>query len=190
MTPRVDDEAQTATEDDIRRLYSELARRAEVRDWYCENDFSEALKALQAQPTSAIKRPLAINTNPADGSVATLGRDGDVILGFYLDEDAPKDVEVSLTIGGTGVRGCPITLRPGEMTPFFGDAASCSRTDFFPIMAVNYSETHVHGDPEALGRASAIYGFLPSAARRWVATSSHALPGGAMVCHGYFGYGK
>ena len=107
-------------------------------------------------------------------------------MGFYLDQDAPSSCEVTIRIGGVPVRGCSMTtLRPGKMTPFFGDAAS--PTDFFPIIAICYSEIHVFGDPEFLRHASVVYGFLPTAARRWIAGSTHALPGGAVVRNGQFG---
>ena len=169
------------TESDVGGLYAELARRVDARDWF--DDGSVAIGALLAQPTSVLTSRLDIRRNHVDGSVATLSRDGDVLMGFYLDKDAPCPCEVSVAIGGVHVRGHPIALRPGEMTRFFGDSR-----DVFPIIAICYSELHAFGDPEVLRHASAVYGLLPTEARRSIALSTHALPGGAVVRDGNFGY--
>ena len=175
----------SVTEEEVRSLYAELAQRASARDW--SDDVTIAVSALLSQPTSVLISRLSINSNRIDGSVANLSRDGDVVMGFYLDQDAPSSCEVTVGIGGVPVRGCPMTtLHPGKMTPFFGDAAS--PMDFFPIIAICYSETHVFGDPEVLRHASVVYGLLPTAARRRIAGSTHALPRGAVVRDGHFGY--
>ena len=170
-------------EEEVRCLYVELARRAVERDW--SDDASVAIGALLSQPTSVLTRRLDVRRNPVDGLVATVSRDGDVVMGFYLDEDAAAAVRLCVEIGGKPVCGHPIELRPGEMTPFFGSLSEGSRC-FFPIIAVQYSEMHVYAEPEdVLKHVSVVYGMLSSAgARRWVATATHVLPGGATVCHG------
>ena len=175
--------------DDVHKLYEELSRRAEAHDW--SDDVSNVFSALMTQPTALLTarlEPLARR----DGSYASLVRNGDVVLGFYMDADPPMDacvhdLKLTCTIGGVEVRGGALALRPGKMTPFFGDAASS--IDFLPIMAIQYSEIHVFGHPEVLQHVSAVYGVLQAApARSWVATTAHFLPGGAVVRDRYFGY--
>ena len=169
------------TKSEVSGLYAELARRVDERDW--SDDASVAVGALLAQPTSVLTSRLDIRDH-IDGSIATLSRDGDVLMGFYLDKDAPCSCEVSVAIGGVHVSGHPIALRPGEMTPFFGEASR----DVFPSIAISCSEMHAFGHPDILKHASAIYGLLPTEARRSIALSTHTLPGGAVVRDGNFGY--
>ena len=112
-----------------------------------------------------------------------LARDGDV--GFYMDEGAPATpvCEIEIEIGGVPVRGGPLVIRPGRLTSFFPGSS-----DFFPILGIASSQVRVHGDPALMPHVSAVYGLLQPPVRRWIATATHALPGGARVQGGCFGY--
>jgi hypothetical protein len=168
--------------DEIGVLYRELSRRAERHDWFADDGALCALCALRTQNVSLVTSPLIKSDRSYDGSYASLARDGDVIMGFYMDA-AGATGEATLSIGGVPFRGGPRMLRPGKMTPFFDDPAVP-----FPIIAINYSEIHIYGDPARLAHVSVVYGFLADTARRWIATATHALPEGGVVADGYFGY--
>ena len=169
--------------DEVRGLYDELAKRAEARDWSC--DIAEAVSALLTRSASLLACPLVVESvEKCDGSVASITRNGDVVAGLYLGDDAPAACDATLTVGGVTVRGGPLALRPGKLTSFFGDSGG-----FFPILAIAYSEIHVFGNPDLLKHVSVVFGLLSQpAARRCVALDAHELPGGAFVRDGYFGY--
>jgi len=154
-------------ESEVHGLYTELAKRVNERDWFDYDNAEAAIRALLEQPTSVLKMRLDIRENPVDGSVANVCRAGDVVIGFYLDEDAGAPCEVSITVGSVPIEGHPIVLHPGEVTRFYG-----ASHEVFPIIGVCYSELHLFGDAEILKHASVVYGLFSSRnVRAWIATN-------------------
>ena len=79
-------DAAVASSSEVLELYEELARRADASDWSV--DSSDALSALLTQRTCTSLltcRLQGLQTTARDGSYTTLARNGDVVLGFYMD---------------------------------------------------------------------------------------------------------
>lgn len=171
----------------IQELYVELARRADKRDW--SDNFESAILLLSHQSTSLIIHRLSLHAvNALNALHGIVERHGDVIIGFYLDDDGRAPCQVKLNIGGVDVNnGQHITLMPGKLTSFFGspEALPC---DFFPIIAISYSMINMFGNLDDLKRVHVVYGLLPNYARKSIATMDHVCPCGAIVRNGWFGY--
>lgn len=169
----------------VQELYAELARCANKRDW--SDNLESAVSLLSVQETSLVICRLSLNQSQTMHGIVE--RNGDVIIGFYLDDDNGAPCKVKLNIGGVDV-GQYITLLPGKLTSFFG-SMEAHTNEFFPIIAISYSMINMFGNLDDLcdlRRVSVVYGLLPKNARILVATTSHVFPGGAILRDGNFGY--
>jgi hypothetical protein len=110
----------------------------------------------------------------------TVPRNGDIVVGFYLDEKSEQSLTINITIGGVI---CPsLTLLPGEFKYFFENT-------YFPIIAIHSSETHI--ETEDYSNLFIIYGFAQTLLRKYLVQNTYNLNLNnkkAVIRDGYFGY--
>lgn len=79
-----------------------------------------------------VKEPIGIDPNR---SYCTIQRNGDIVVGFYLDKSASSHRLIQSTIGGIPLED--LEIQPGEFVYIF------ENTHVYPIISVCYSELHV-----------------------------------------------
>lgn len=112
----------------------------------------------------------------------TLARHGDLIAGFYLDQNATASRKLSLKIGGVEIRQ-ELIVHPGEFVYFF-------KNTVFPILAIAFSETHL--EAESYDDLWVIYAIIiDTKIRREIAGGTHIANSNKEDCaiiRGHFGY--
>jgi hypothetical protein len=113
---------------------------------------------------------------------STIKRNGDMVVGFYLDENMQTSRLLQLTIGGESLPN--LEIQPGKFVYIF------ENTHVYPIISVVYSELHVTTD--TCDGLYVVYGMIrESDLRRKMATNKQIikLTSGKLACfRGCFGY--
>lgn len=140
---------------DINQLLQEynklLGEKVTLQDWTC--NLQDCLLGLLKSPVTILKQPCEKD----------IQRNGDIVVGFYLDPAAQQSLTLDLTIGGTDMN--KISIQPGEFKYFFESYT------YFPIIAIQYTMTRVHTTDYT--NLSIIYGYKCTCIRRHLATKIH-----------------
>jgi hypothetical protein len=127
-----------------------LGEKVTSQDW--TYNLQDCLLGLLKSPVTILKQPCEKD----------IQRNGDIVVGFYLDPAAPQSLTLDLTIGGTDMN--KISIQPGEFKYFF-------ESTYFPIIAIQYTMTRVHTTDYT--NLSIIYGYARTCIRRHMATKIH-----------------
>jgi hypothetical protein len=116
---------------------------------------------------------------------STIRRNGDIVVGFYLDDTARISKSLELTIGGQPLPD--LEVQPGKFAYIF------ENTHVYPIISVAYSELHITTDDcSELDGLYVIYALIKDQyLRREIATTAQVikLGSGKIACfRGNFGY--
>ena len=140
---------------DINQLLQEynklLGEKVTSQDW--TYNLQDCLLGMLKSPVTILKQPCEKD----------IQRNGDIVVGFYLDPAAPQSLTLDLTIGGTDMN--KISIQPGEFKYFFESYT------YFPIIAIQYTMTRVHTTDYT--NLSIIYGYARTCIRRHMATKIH-----------------
>lgn len=128
-----------------------------------------------------IKYPVTLDSNKI---YSTIQRNGDIVVGFYLDENAVISKLLQLEIGGQPFPD--LEVQPGKFVYTF------ENTHTYPIISVAYSELHITtNDYDGL---YVIYALIKdSHLRREIATNNYILnlkSGKIALIQGMCGYVK
>jgi hypothetical protein len=108
-------------------------------------------------------------------------RNGDILVGFYLEE-GNDPVEIKITCGGTKMKN--LMLYPGECSYFL------NKKHMFPIISIQYSEIHINTvgeNPLNFTGVSCIFALLQTDFRRLLATSPIIFEGtNQLVVHNHY----
>jgi len=165
----------------MNHVYTTLRERVKHKDWNRSGE--DGLKELFENKLDVvlINEPLLIT--PTVKPYCPIQRNGDMVVGFYLDANAIAPTSLQLTIGGIPLQN--LDIHPGEFAYTFED------THVFPLISIVYSELHiVANDYSGL---YVIYALLKDDLRRKLACEKHVLKlnsGKIAVCRGGFGYCK
>ena len=109
-------------------IWSSIKDRVEKKQWY--KTVGESLMELCTQNTSVA---LHIENHLQVKEHTSVPRNGDIIVGFYLDSSNTTSVSYSISIGG--YMACETTtIHPGEFRYCF------ENTHVFPLIGLQYSE--------------------------------------------------
>lgn len=113
---------------DINQLLQEynklLGEKVTSQDW--TYNLQDCLLGLLKSPVTILKQPCEKD----------IQRNGDIVVGFYLDPAAQQSLTLDLTIGGTDMN--KISIQPGEFKYFFESYT------YFPNCNSIYNDTCAH----------------------------------------------
>lgn len=159
----------------MEQIWKRIQHDVEKKNW--NRDSSEGLHELFDKGLDVI-----LSKYPVKGK--TIERNGDIVVGFYLEEGAAKErMALALSIGGVDLPS--LDIAPGEFV------YALEGTHVYPMIAVAYSEMHIHA--EDMDGLYVIYGVIgESSVRRELATNGNVLRFAsgtiANVRGGCFGY--
>ena len=155
---------------DINQLLNEyhelLKHKISCKDWI-ESETGVALSLL-----GLLQSPVMLHKQPCESQV---NRNGDIVVGFYLDENATQSATLDINIGGVDV--CTIMIQPGEFKYFF-------KTTYYPIITTHYTMAHVK--TKDYTNLSIIYGYARTCIRKYMGThpfnSEHTVSAFGFTC--------
>jgi hypothetical protein len=116
----------------------------------------------------------------------TIKRNGDIVVGFYLDDSIQTPMTLQMTIGGVSLS--ELEIKPGEFVYVF------ENTHVYPLLSVAYSELHLTTPTNDCNGLYVIYALInESHIRREIAMTPQILnlSSGKVACfRGCFGYLK
>jgi hypothetical protein len=164
----------------MEKLWKSIKKDVQNRKW----DTNGLQEMIDKQLDVILVKEL-INFDADKKNISTISKNGDIVVGFYLDENNCNDCKLlQLDIGGDLLPN--LVIEPGEFVYVF------ENTHIYPIIASSYSKLHVI-TPSCNG-LYVIYALInDSEVRRSLATSTNVLrfvSGKNAIIRGFFGYIK